>query len=133
MSNETFTRLLAGRPVGPPQVPRGWAPAAEAILEAEEIVVEKPGVTVIGERKLFALRVPRRGRLEAGRLERKKGGGAYPGGRREGILVRTGSGGKGYCRQHGDSTLPESRGFGGGRGRGGDGRAELNMLKTIVF
>ena len=47
--------------------------------------------------------------------------------------MRTGSGGQGYGRQHGDSALPEARGFGGGRGRGGDGRAELKMLKTIGF
>ena len=36
-------------------------------------------------------------------------------------------------KQHGHSTLREARGFGGGRGREGDGRAELKMLKTIGF
>ena len=47
--------------------------------------------------------------------------------------LRAGCGGQESCRQHGKSTRPEARGLGGGRGRGGDGRAELNMLKTISF
>ena len=45
--------------------------------------------------------------------------------------MRAGCGGQESCRQHGKSTRPEARGLGGGRGRGGDGRAEVNMRKTI--